>query len=107
MFVLKLIALCYWHSLLFSSLIEKLTQSPIHSVTMVVPNLIVTAEERDFDPVTIQHFRDESFQVSYLPFDTSKKDYEKSLHGLADPLEEGEKYAIVGLCSPYTMALAV
>ena len=63
-------------------------------------NLIVTAEERDFDPITLQHFRDESFQVTYLPFDASAstaKGFEKTLQGLVDPLEEGGKYAIVGM----------
>ena len=66
---------------------------------MASSKLIVTVEERDFDPVTVQYLRDEGFQVTYLPCSTPRKAYEKSLHGLADPLEEGEKYAIVGLCS--------
>ncbi len=64
---------------------------------MASSKLIVTAEVR---PVTIQHFLDESFQVTYLPFNPSAsatKDYEKALQGLADSLEEGEKYAIVGV----------
>lgn len=66
---------------------------------MASHKLIVTAEERDFDPVTIQHFREESFQVTYLPFPpaSATKGYEQSLQGLADSLEEGEKYAIVGM----------
>ena len=69
-------------------------------MTMTFANLIVTAEERDFDPVTIQHFRDEGFLVTYIPFKISqRKEYEKKLISLADSLEEGEKYAVVGLCA--------
>ena len=63
------------------------------------PNLVLTAEERDFDPVTTQHFRDEGFLVTYVAFNVSReREYEKRLVGIADTLEAGEKYAIVGQC---------
>ncbi|KAL9600729.1 MAG: hypothetical protein Q9219_002970 [cf. Caloplaca sp. 3 TL-2023] len=59
------------------------------------PRVVVTAEDPDFDLVTLQHWRDEGFEVSYLPFNASRKAYIQQLHHLADPLELGEKYAIV------------
>lgn len=64
------------------------------------PHLVLTAESTDFDSVTIQNWKDEDYSVSYLPFDGSKKEYINKLHHLADPLELGQKYAIVGLLPP-------
>ncbi|KAK2793652.1 hypothetical protein FQN51_001163 [Onygenales sp. PD_10] len=57
--------------------------------------LVVTADTPDFDPVTLQHFRDEGYQVSYLPYNGVQKEYISQLHSLEDPLELGDKYAIV------------
>ncbi|KAL8836233.1 MAG: hypothetical protein Q9170_003010 [Blastenia crenularia] len=51
------------------------------------PLVVVTAEDPDFDPITLQHWRDEGFEVSYLPFTASRKAYIQQLHHLADPLE--------------------
>jgi len=62
-----------------------------------IPKLVLTAEDQDFDPLTIQIWKAEGFEVSYLPFTGSRKDYEKNLLHLADPLDLGEKYAIIGL----------
>lgn len=59
--------------------------------------VVITAEGDDFDEVTIQNWRAEGFQVSYLPFTGSRKDYVHSIQHLADPLELGENFAIVGL----------
>ena len=63
------------------------------------PKLVVTASDHDFDPVTIQHLRDEGYEVSYIPFNTPQNDYENKLNGLVDPLDNGESYAIVGSSS--------
>ena len=60
------------------------------------PRLVLTAEDDSFDQTTIQNWKDEGFQVTYLPFTGSRKQYEQDLHCLPDPLELGEKYAIVG-----------
>ncbi|KAL8957750.1 MAG: hypothetical protein Q9193_005059, partial [Seirophora villosa] len=60
------------------------------------PRVVVTAEDADFDATTLQRWRDEGFAVSYLPFTATRKAYVQQLHHLADPLELGEKYAIVG-----------
>lgn len=61
------------------------------------PKVVITAEDDDFDQVTIQKWRAESFEVSYLPLTGSRKDYVHSLQHLADPLELDENFAIVGL----------
>ena len=69
------------------------------------PRVVLTAEDPDFDPVTIQHWKDEGFEVSYLPLDTTSaatcKAYIQQLQHLADPLELGEKYALVGQTKPF------
>ncbi|KAK2807324.1 hypothetical protein FQN50_005479 [Emmonsiellopsis sp. PD_5] len=57
--------------------------------------LVVTADTADFDPVTLQHFREEGYQVSYLPYNGVQKEYNSQLQMLEDPLELGDKYAIV------------
>ncbi len=67
------------------------------------PRLVLTAEDSAFDPVTIQNWKDEGYEVSYLPFTSSRKEYVKALHRLADPLELGEKYAIVGRSGSFAM----
>lgn len=64
---------------------------------MPQPRLVLTAEDPSFDTVTIQNRKDENYRVSYLPFTGSRRDFEKNLQHLADPLETGEKYAIVGV----------
>jgi hypothetical protein len=63
----------------------------------VLPRLVITSDTTDFDHITVQHFLDEGFQVAYLPYTGDKKDYNNKLHHLADPLDLGDKYAIVGM----------
>ena len=67
--------------------------------TMTRPRLVLTAEADPFDPLTIQHWKEEGFEVSYLPFKGQRKEYIRELDHLPDPLELGEKYAIIGLFS--------
>ncbi len=62
-----------------------------------VPRLVLTSDTDDFDPTTISHFQEEGFQLSYLAYDGNKADYMAKLQHLQDPLELGEKYAIVGM----------
>lgn len=64
--------------------------------TNSMPRLIVTSDTTDFDRTILEHFMEEGFQVAYLPYDGDKKDYNNKLRHLADPLELGDKYAIVG-----------
>lgn len=61
------------------------------------PKVVITAERVDFDQISLQNWGAEGFEVSYLPFTGSRNDYVHSLQHLADPLELGENYAIVGL----------
>ena len=63
----------------------------------VEPRLVVTSDTTDFDSTTIEHFLAEGFQVAYLPYTGDKKDYQNKLQHLADPLDIGDKYAIVGM----------
>lgn len=51
----------------------------------------------DFDPTIIDHFKEEGFDIAYLPFNGDTKYYGRQLQHLADPLELGDKYAIVGM----------
>ena len=67
---------------------------------MVRPKLVVTAEELTFDEATLQKWREEGFEVSYLPFDRSREQYAHTIEHLSDPLALGENYAIVGLLAP-------
>lgn len=59
------------------------------------PKIVITAKDDDFDQVTIQNWRAEGFEVSYLPFTGLRNDYVHTLQHLADPLELGENFAIV------------
>jgi hypothetical protein len=61
-----------------------------------LPRLVVTSDTPDFDQDVMENWMDEGFQVAYLPYDGDKKDYLNKLQHLADPLQLGEKYAIVG-----------
>jgi carboxymethylenebutenolidase len=58
------------------------------------PRLHITADDDEFDETTIQHWREEGFDVTYLPF-TDDKAYISALKHLADDLELGEAYALV------------
>lgn len=60
------------------------------------PRLVLTSDTPDFDPEIIGHFKEEGFQVSYLPYDGDRTIYHAQLQQLADTLELGERYAIVG-----------
>ncbi|KAI1610365.1 carboxymethylenebutenolidase [Exophiala viscosa] len=60
-----------------------------------IPRLVLTSDTDDFDPTTIQHFKEEGFQMSYLAYTGKKASYTEKLQHLQDPLELGEKYAIV------------
>ena len=65
--------------------------------TLPRPKLVITAQDDEFDQVTIQNWRAEGFEVSYLPFIGSREDYVHCLQHLADPLELGEDFAIIGM----------
>ncbi len=60
------------------------------------PRIVLTSDTDEFDPTIISHFQDEGFQLSYLEYNGNKAEYMRKLEHLQDPLELGEKYAIVG-----------
>lgn len=62
------------------------------------PRLLLTADTPEFDHAVIQHFEDEGFDVAYLPQAgvTGMKSSVGQLHRLEEPLEDGDRYAIVG-----------
>ena len=66
------------------------------------PKLILTSDTDDFDEIIISHFQQEGFQISYLAYDGDHKAYNNALHHLADDLELGDRYAIVGKYSTDT-----
>lgn len=61
------------------------------------PRVVLTSDTDEFDPTIISHFIEEGFQLSYLAYQGSHDDYIAKLQHLQDPLELGEKYAIVGM----------
>ena len=64
---------------------------------MVRPKLVVTAEKLTFDEATLQKWREEGFNVSYLPLDNSREQYAHTIEHLSDPLALSENFAVVGL----------
>lgn len=60
------------------------------------PRLHVTGDDDEPDPLIVQHFIEEGFDVTYLPHGNGGKAYIDHLRRLADDLELGESYAIVG-----------
>ncbi len=62
-----------------------------------LPRLVVTSDTDDFDREILEHWKEEGFQVAYLPYDGNKQSYHSKLQHLADPLELGDMYAIVGM----------
>lgn len=59
--------------------------------------LVVTAEDPTFDEATMQKWREEGFNISYLPLNNSPERYAHTIEHLSDPLALNENYAIVGL----------
>jgi hypothetical protein len=65
----------------------------------VKPRIVVTSDTDDFDEEILEHFREEGYQIWYMPYSGNKAAYNNQLQHLADSLEMGELYAIVGtLC---------
>lgn len=61
------------------------------------PKLYITAESDDFDLLTLQEWRDEGFQVEYIPMGKGGDDYVWKLERLAKKnLEPCETFGIVG-----------
>ncbi|CAK4033153.1 Hypothetical predicted protein [Lecanosticta acicola] len=73
------------------------------------PRLHITAEganaEDDFDPDIPQYFKEEGFDVTYLPWNNGGKAYRNALAHLPDDLELGESYAVVAFGAAATDCL--
>ena len=63
-----------------------------------VPRIVLTSDTDEFDETIVQHFHEEGFQLAYLAYEGNHNEYMSRLQHLQDPLELGEKYAIVGRC---------
>jgi len=61
------------------------------------PVLYITAEDEDFDIETMRAWRDEGFNVKYVPMGKGGKQYVQTLYKLGDSMGIGERYAIVGI----------
>ena len=64
---------------------------------MAPPRLILTATSPDFDKVTVSNWKDEGYNVSYLPFDKNQENFLDQLEEVASSLQAEEFYAIVGV----------
>ena len=71
------------------------------TITKSPPRLVLTADGPEFNSTILSNWKDEGYQVTYLPFAQNKKEYINQLNHLADPLESGETYAIVGLLNRF------
>ena len=58
--------------------------------------VLLSAESSELDSITIGHWREEGFAVSYLAFNGDRKKYATHLRAVAEPLGFGEEFALVG-----------
>lgn len=61
-----------------------------------VAHVILTAESEDFADEVTQQWRDEGFNVVYVPFGSGGNDYATRIRMTGDSLGVGEQYAVVG-----------
>ncbi|EAS35660.3 dienelactone hydrolase [Coccidioides immitis RS] len=59
------------------------------------PKLLLTANALYFDHTLFQDFREEGYDIAYLPHAAPPKQYKEQLQRFADVLEEEDRYAIV------------
>jgi hypothetical protein len=70
---------------------------PLHLCwNTVLPRLVITSDTTDFDATIISRFQTEGFQIFYLPYRGDQKHYHNQLQRLAEPLDGGDRYAIIG-----------
>ena len=63
---------------------------------MKTPRVLLSSTSDDFDPVVVRRWREEGFAISYLPFNGNPKDYVSDLKSVADRLDFGEKFVLIG-----------
>ncbi|KAF2760038.1 carboxymethylenebutenolidase [Pseudovirgaria hyperparasitica] len=72
------------------------------------PRLHIAGDDPEFDPETIQHWKEEGYHVSYHFCDRNDpKPFQRLLKSLSDDLELGEAYALVTYGHAASQALAV
>ncbi|KAK3055104.1 hypothetical protein LTS18_011847, partial [Coniosporium uncinatum] len=73
-------------------------------------HLYITAETdtvQEFDQVTLRHWQEEGFRVTYLPFQQAGQQYRSQLKNLGSDLGLGEYFAVVAYGDAATEALEV
>lgn len=66
--------------------------------------LCISAETPDFDTETLRNWRDEGFDVIYVPYDGDQREYVARLKSVKEGLGVGENYAVLGEFSPFANA---
>ena len=56
------------------------------SFNSLPPRLWITSEDEEFDETTIKHWKDEGYDVTYLPMGSGGKAYVNELRSLSDDL---------------------
>lgn len=59
--------------------------------------LCISAETDDFDSETVRSWRDEGFDVVYVPANCDEKEYISRLRSVKEGLGVGENYAVLGM----------
>lgn len=68
-----------------------------------IAHVILTAESDDFAEEVTQQWRDEGFNVAYVPFGNGGKDFLARIKNTGDNLGVGEQYAVVGNERPFRL----
>jgi hypothetical protein len=58
--------------------------------------LCISAETDEFDTEILKNWRDEGFDVIYVPYDGGGKEYVAKLKSVKEGLGVGENYAVIG-----------
>jgi hypothetical protein len=73
------------------------------SFNTTIPKLYITAETdhvSEFDQITLKHWRDEGFDVSYIPMGKGGKAYAEELKAIPNSLPLGEYFGVIGNTCP-------
>lgn len=70
------------------------------------PRVHVLSDDTEFDRVFLKHLRQEGFDVNYLPFTGDVKGFKWTIQHLADDLELGQSYAIIGMYTPKSLHIS-
>ena len=66
---------------------------------MKTPRVVLSSTSESFDPLIVRHWREEGFSISYLPSNSNVQDYIRGLTIIADGLDLGEQFAVIGATS--------